>query len=104
MRHTSWFRLLLRAIGLALVAWSLPASTSLIAMLVWAAYRRLSADPLDVEIPRQLEGAVWTLLWNTGSLIQLALGLYLLLDARSFEEAFSWRPSRPTLEAMAVDS
>jgi nucleoside-diphosphate-sugar epimerase len=36
----------------------------------------------------------------------MAEGLFgdLLLDASPFEEAFSWRPSRPTLEAMAVDS
>jgi hypothetical protein len=40
----------------------------------------------------------------------MAEGLFgdLLLDARPFEEAFCWRPARPTLEAMewtlALDS
>lgn len=82
MKHVSWFKLLLRAIGIVLIGLALPKMGGVLVELGVGVYYRLRGDLEDPQTTEQLARAWWSLIWHLGYVLQLGLGLYLLFDAR----------------------
>jgi hypothetical protein len=82
MKHVAWFRLVLRVVGIVLVALSAPSIVSVIASLLYAAWSYLRADPMDVNTGAELTEAVLGVVWSLGTIGELALGLYLFLNPK----------------------
>ena len=81
MKHKTWFRLVLKAIGVLLIGFALPGVATLLAN---AGYRTMYGDPFA-----RLTGVAaqnwfrWQLVaGHVGDLVQLGLGLYLLFGGR----------------------
>lgn len=80
MKHAAWFRLLLRVIGILLVALATPQVVSVVVRLLIVGRNRMRADPLDPAIQSELTNVLISLLYSVGTISQLALGLYLFFN------------------------
>lgn len=71
----TWFRLAVRGIGVLLVAWGLPSFVSGVVVIVWQI----------AEIGPLFGGSVdwWRLSFALGPFVQICLGVYLLVGAKS---------------------
>lgn len=72
MKHTPWFKLLLRVVGVLLIAYSVPGTFHTLAYAVWITDNSASSTA----------SMTYTIVEGIGYVIQLGIGLYLLFDAR----------------------
>jgi hypothetical protein len=76
MKHKTWFRLVIKAIGILLIGLSLPGIGQALGFIVYLA---IGDKPSSLS-----RDTFWLLqgLYYAGSVVQLALGLYLLLGGK----------------------
>lgn len=74
MKHKTWFRLLIKAIGVVMVGLSLPLLFQLVVFVIFV------QQTAQGGMPSGLGGAYWWLQVGhySGGLVQAAIGLYLL--------------------------
>jgi len=80
MKHKTWFRLVLKAIGVLLIGLAASGVANLLANM---GYLTMYGDPYVVTSVRMSNWIYWQLLSpHVGDLVQLGLGLYLLFGGR----------------------
>lgn len=79
MKHKTWFRLVLKAIGVLLIAWGLPNLVGdIVSYVVWRVQQVTAGMAYAGIEPEWLA----ILLHLLESVIKVAIGLYLLLDGK----------------------
>ncbi len=80
MKHKTWFRLVLKAIGVLLIGFALPGVATLLSK---AGYHTMYRDPFAVRGVSAPDWFYWQFLAShVRDLVQLGLGLYLLFGGR----------------------
>ncbi|MEE8154231.1 MAG: hypothetical protein V3T53_04645 [Phycisphaerales bacterium] len=80
MRHKTWFRLVLKAIGVLLIGF---AASGVATLFTNVGYLAMYGDPFGVGGGRTTNWIYWQFMSpHVGDLVQLGLGLYLLFGGR----------------------
>lgn len=80
MKHKTWFRLVIKAIGLLLIGLSLPGLVTFFGLFIVL----LTASPFGAMGPVGQSGWMWSMYLApySGSIVQLAIGVYLLFGGK----------------------
>ncbi len=80
MKHKTWFRLVLKAIGVLLIGFALPGVATLLSKV---GYHTMYGDPFSVGSVRTPNFIYWQFMSaHVRDVVQLGLGLYLLFGGR----------------------
>ncbi len=80
MKHKTWFRLVLKAIGVLLLGFALPGVATLLSKV---GYHTMYGDPFSVGSFRTPDYIYWQFMSaHVRDVVQLGLGLYLLFGGR----------------------
>ena len=80
MKHKTWFRLVLKAIGVLMIGFALPGVATLLSKV---GYHTMYGDPFTVRGVSAPDWFYWQFLSShVGDLVQLGLGMYLLFGGR----------------------
>ncbi len=80
MKHKTWFRLMIKAIGVLLIGLSIPGLATFLGLIIVL----LTADPFGARGIVGPSGWMWSMYLApySGSIVQLAIGVYLLFGGK----------------------